>query len=310
MGDVLGFETDLNVIYGMGRMTAAFRGHLLTSHGGALRAFHSQVSYLPKEKIGVSVFVIGDHCAPLSNAIGFDIYSRALGLEPTDWTTRLREFCMKEKSTIREARERSVPRGVPNTRPSHDLEAYVGSYEHPAYGQLNITIDGTQLQFGFRHIDLPLNHFHYDRFDTPDDEAQGGWSVSFLTSTLGDIDRAAMRLDEVEAVFARQPIRLDPDLLARLVGTYETPFGSKIDVKLNRDGDILLSHPGEPDHVLNAIRGLQFRSSEFPEVTFEFVLDEGRVKALRHWDAHAEFEWPRTDAAIPADVLSDVLLKT
>jgi CubicO group peptidase (beta-lactamase class C family) len=143
MSDALGFEADLNGIYGMGRMTAAFRGHLLTSHGGALRGFHSQVSYLLKEKIGVSVFVIGDHCAPLSNAIGFDIYGRALGLEATDWTARLRDFCLKAKTMMREARERAVPRGVPNTRPSHDLADYAGSYEHPAYGRLNVAIDGT-----------------------------------------------------------------------------------------------------------------------------------------------------------------------
>ncbi|WP_277873612.1 serine hydrolase [Paraburkholderia sp. RAU2J] len=136
MSDVFGFKTDLNGIYGMGRMTAAFRGHLLTSHGGTLRAFHSQVSYLSTEKVGVSVFVIGDHCAPLSNAIGFDIYSRVLGLKETDWTARLHDFRRKAKATMREARERAVPRAVPNTHPSHDLTDYVGSYEHPAYGPL------------------------------------------------------------------------------------------------------------------------------------------------------------------------------
>lgn len=311
MSDLLGFDTDLNGVYGMGRMTSVFRGHLLTSHGGNLRAFHSQVSYLSNEKIGVSVFVIGDHCAPLSNAIGFDIYSRALGLEATDWTARFRDFCIKAKATMREARERSVPRAVPNTRPSHDLADYVGSYEHPAYGKMNITMDGTQLQFGFRHIDLPLNHFHYDRFDTPDDEAKGAWSVSFLTSTLGDIDRAAMQLDQIEAVFVRLATRPEADVLAKLVGTYETPLGMKIGISLNRDGDILLSAPGDPGEVLKPLKGLQFRSNDFPDVTFEFVFQDGRVTELRHWDAHVEIVWPRTGDAVPADTLEDdALLKS
>ena len=301
MSEVLGFETDLNSIYGMGRMTAAFRGHLLVSHGGALRAFHSQVSYLPKEKIGVSVFVIGDHCAPLSNAICFDIYGRALGLEATDWTARLRNFRIKAKTTLRDARERPVPRGVPNTRPSHDLDDYVGSYEHPAYGQFNITIDGTQLQFCFRRIRLPLNHFHYDRFDTPDDEEHGAWSVLFLTSMLGDIDRATMRLDQIEAVFVRVPNPLDADVLATLTGTYATPLGKKIDIKLSPDGDLLLSHPGEPSAVLTAFDGLQFRSTRFPDITFQFVFEGGNVTALHHWDAHVEIVWPRVGDGIFAD---------
>jgi CubicO group peptidase (beta-lactamase class C family) len=305
MSDLLGFEADLNGIYGMGRMTSAFRGHLLTSHGGALRAFHSQVSYLPKEKIGVSVFVIGDHCAPLSNAIGFDIYGRALGLEPTDWTARLRDFRMKAKTIMREARERSVPRGVPNTRPSHDLADYAGSYEHPAYGRLNVAIDGTQLRFRFRRFNLPLNHFHYDRFDTADDEENGAWSVSFLTSTLGDIDRAAMRLDQVEAIFERLPTVLDANLLAKLVGMYKTPLGRKISVKLSRDNDIVLSHPDEPADALKPVKNLQFRSTEFPDVTFEFLLEDGRVTALRHWDAQAEFEWPRIADTEEPDLADD-----
>ncbi len=303
MRDVLGFDTDLNGIYGMGRMTAAFRGHLLTSHGGALRAFHSQVSYLLKEKIGVSVFVIGDHCAPLSNAIGFDIYGRALGLEATDWTERRREFCAK--ATMREARARSVPRGVPNTRPSHELADYAGAFGHPAYGQMHIAMDGTQFQFHFRETRLPLNHFHYDRFDTPDDEANGAWSVSFLTSAPGDIDRAVMQLDQVEAVFVRLPIRLDASVLATLVGTYEAPFGEKIGIRLGRDGDLLLSAPDQPADVLKPFRGLQFRSNDFPEITFEFVVEEGCVTALRHWNAHVELVWPRTADDVPADALED-----
>ncbi|QPQ89133.1 serine hydrolase (plasmid) [Burkholderia gladioli] len=298
MSDELGFEAELNAIYGMGRMTSVFRGHLLTSHGGASRAFHSQVSYLPKERLGVSAFVIGDHCSPLSNAIGFDIYSRALGLEATDWTARLLDFCIKQKDTSREARARSVPRGVPNTKPSHDLIDYVGSYEHPAYGQLRITLDATLLLFHFRTINLPLNHFHYDRFDTADDEANGGWSVSFLTNSLGGIDRATIWLDEVETVFVRLPNYLDADVLIKLVGKYKTPLGGTIDVKLNREGDVLLASVNEPDHVLKPFKGLQFCSSEFPDLTFEFVFEDGCVTALRHWDAHAEVEWPRIDDTV------------
>jgi hypothetical protein len=95
-------------------------------------------------------------------------------------------------------------------------------------------------------------------------------------------------------------------VLSRLVGTYETPLGRKIGVKLSRAGDISLFHPGEPADVLKPFKGLQFRSSDFPDITFEFVLEEeGRARALRHWNAHVELEWPRIDDSIPADALED-----
>ncbi len=51
------------------------------------------------------------------------------------------------------------------------------------------------LTFDFHKIRMPLAHFHYDRFDTPDDEQDGKWSVNFLTNPQGEIDRAEMSLD-------------------------------------------------------------------------------------------------------------------
>jgi CubicO group peptidase (beta-lactamase class C family) len=53
MAETRGFWELLNSNYGMGRDTASYRGHLLTYHGGDLDGFHSQVSFMPRERIGV-----------------------------------------------------------------------------------------------------------------------------------------------------------------------------------------------------------------------------------------------------------------
>src|SRR5260370_374231 len=55
LGEALGFWELLNPAYGMGRQTAAYRGHLLTYHGGDLTGFHSQVSFLPNHKTALIV---------------------------------------------------------------------------------------------------------------------------------------------------------------------------------------------------------------------------------------------------------------
>ncbi len=75
---------------------------------------------------------------------------------------------------------------------------------------------------------MPMTHFHYDRFDTPDDEQDGKWSVSFRTNPAGDLDQAVMSLDEAEAIFTRRPEKLDTKLLGQMAGLYETPTGIKI----------------------------------------------------------------------------------
>ncbi|HEY3598112.1 MAG TPA: serine hydrolase [Paraburkholderia sp.] len=300
---IFGPSPELNSIYGMGRQTSSYRGHRLTSHGGALPGFYSQVSYLTREKLGVAVFVIGDHCSMVSNVVGFDVYDRLLGLEPTHWGEDVLAFRAKNKNSMQEARKRVTPSAVPNTRPSHGLDEYVGCYEHPAYGKLDIQLENGQLKFGFRAMALRLDHYHYDRFDTEDDEAEGMWSVSFLTSPIGDIDRAVMWLDEDDVVFRRVPDQLETSVLEQLAGTYLTETGVKLPVRL-RDKTLTMHFPGLPSEILVPLKGLQFRTRLRPRMVFEFVFEDGCVTALRHWNSNFEFVLKRAKGDESNDALA------
>ena len=288
-----GFWELLNPAYGMGRDTVSYRGHLLTYHGGDLDGFHSQVSFMPRKRIGVIVFVIGNHCASLYNVVSYNVYERLLGLDQTPWTERMLEIRMKGKKAGTEARAKAGAERVPDTKPSHALTDYVGDYEHPAYGLLKIGMRDGQLQFDFHKIRLPLTHFHYDRFDTPDDEIEGKWSVNFVTSPQGDISKAVMSLDQAEAAFTRRPETLARDVLQQLAGTYETPTGFKFQVILKEDGCLYRVFPGAPEDKLIAYKGLQFHVKEFSDHVLEFVMENGQVKALKQRDPSGEYVFPR-----------------
>src|ERR1044072_676854 len=54
-----GWGENLNQYYGMGRWVSSYRGHLLALHGGDLPGFHSQISIMPNDNLGVIVLVIG-----------------------------------------------------------------------------------------------------------------------------------------------------------------------------------------------------------------------------------------------------------
>src|SRR5205809_7801461 len=148
-GEALGYWEILNPAYGMGRQTASYRGKLLTFHGGDLPGFHSQVSFMPNDKIGVIVLVISDHSAPLYNIISYNIYERLLGLDQTPWSQRQLAQRLANKKAGTEARSKAGGERVPNTTPSHALADYASDYENPAYGILKIGLQGDQLQFGF-----------------------------------------------------------------------------------------------------------------------------------------------------------------
>jgi CubicO group peptidase (beta-lactamase class C family) len=283
-----GFWEILNAVYGMGRETISYRGRLITFHGGDLPGFHSQISFMPKEKLGVIVFVIGDHCGVLYNHISYNVYERLLGLDETPWSARMLDFRLKGKKAGTEARTKSGAERVPNTKPSHALAEYAAEYEHPAYGVLKVMLEGGALQVDFHKIKLPLSHFHYDRFDTPDDEQYGRFSISFRTNPQGDIDKAVMSLDEAEAVFTRKADKLGPAMLAKLAGTYMTPTGVNFRVALKEDGSLNLVFPGQPEEPLIPYKGLKFRIKAFSDVMFEFVLENGEVKALKQTDPSGE----------------------
>jgi hypothetical protein len=103
-------------------------------------------------------------------------------MEPTPWTDRLLDIRLKNKKAGMEARGKAGFGRVAGTNPSHPLADFTGEYEHPAYGTLKIGMKSNQLQFDFHKIVLPLSHFHYDRFDSPDDEENGKWSINFATN--------------------------------------------------------------------------------------------------------------------------------
>jgi CubicO group peptidase (beta-lactamase class C family) len=293
LGEALGYWELLNPDYGMGRSIASYRGRLITYHGGALPGFYSQISFMPNDNVGVIVFVIGEHASPLINVVSYNVYERLLGMDQTPWSQRLLQLRLANKKAGTQARAKAGEDRVPNAKPSHPMASYAGEYENPAYGILKIGLKGDQLGFGFHEFQFPLSHFHYDRFDTPDDEQYGRFSVNFGTNPQGDIATAMMSLDEAEVVFTRKPATLDPKLVERLAGVYLTPAKVKFQVLYQPGTGLSIVFPGAPPRKLIQVKGLQFRTPQFADTIYEFVVEDGQVKALKERDPSGEFTYPR-----------------
>lgn len=284
-GDLVtyGYRELLNPVYGTGRYTAAYRGHRVTYHGGAIGGFYSQVSFLPDSRLGLVVLVDCGHCAPLPDAITFNLYERLLGMDETPWIARRDDARLKAKASGRAARGRAGSDRVQGTKPSHAPAEFAGEYEHPAYGVLQVSLEGEQLKAGFRKAALPLHHYHYDRFDTPNDEVMGKFSINFLTNPVGEIDKAVMSLDEGEVTFTRRPdpVMRDPKALAPLAGTYQTETGVRFDIVLKGDGRLARVGATGAETILVPVRPWVFGVKAYSDVRYHFVVDGGVVKQLR-----------------------------
>jgi CubicO group peptidase (beta-lactamase class C family) len=292
-GEAQGYWELFNAAYGMARETASYRGHLMTMHGGDLPGFHSQISFMPNDHIGVIVLVIGDHSAPLYNVVSYNVYERMLGMDQTPWSQRRLTQRLADKKAGTAARAKAGEDRVPNTKPSHALGDYAGEYENPAYGILKIGMKDDQLQFDFHEFHFPLSHFHYDRFDTPNDELYGTFSVNFQTNPQGDIESGVISLDEAAVTFTRKPPTLEPSLLEKLAGTYLTPDKTKFQVVYQPGAGLSLVFPGGAPQPLILLKGLRFRTAQFADDTFEFVMENGQVKALKERDPNGELSYDR-----------------
>ncbi|MGE0589676.1 MAG: serine hydrolase [Cyclobacteriaceae bacterium] len=262
----------LNSIYGMGRRTMSYKGHYRTEHGGAIGGIYSLVSFMPTDSLGVIVFTNGEHASVLPVVIGNIFYDKLLELEPTPWSDRIHEGYAKRRETNRQNRKKPDADRIANTKPSHPIAQYAGFYESPAYGVMEIKEAKGQLSFNYHTVDLPLNHYHYDRFVSANDEVWGRWNFEFNTDSQGLIQAVTINLDERDVVFTRTfDKRLtDPKFLTKLTGSYTSSSGQiTIDLEKTR----LLIRSSLPQY-LAPYKNTQFRLESHSDQTIEFILDD------------------------------------
>jgi CubicO group peptidase (beta-lactamase class C family) len=273
----------LNAMYGMGRLTASYKGHYFTEHGGAIGGIYSNISFMPYDSIGVIVFTNGAHAGQLPGIITNTVYDKLLGLTETPWSDRALKDYVKNKQTEKESRKKPDTDRVPDTKPSHPLKDYAGLYEDAAYGVIEIADNNDKLSFTFNHIHLPLEHYHYDRFVSADDEIYGKWPLTFILDAQGNVQQVRISMDEKEVTFTKKAdTKLsDPVFLKKLTGLYELN-GSKIEVAISNNQLILKTSP--PQHLI-PFKNNSFRILEFSDQSVEFIFDNaGTATAFKVTD--------------------------
>jgi CubicO group peptidase (beta-lactamase class C family) len=181
-------ETNL-MSYGLGWVLQDFRGHLMISHGGSIDGFRTQVALLPKQKIAMAILSnLGRTSFP--EAVRNSLAEHLLGTEKRDWNTYLREQMRKQEEERKKREAEFDAKRHKDTKPSRDLAAYTGSYEAPGYGEARVSIENGQLALQWSRFSVPLEHFHFDTFRTPDlaeDHPLRKETVQFALASDGEV---------------------------------------------------------------------------------------------------------------------------
>jgi CubicO group peptidase (beta-lactamase class C family) len=265
--------------YGMGLRITSYRGRKMVHHGGALRGLSASFSFLPAEKIGVFVAA---NCSDSSipSVLTYAVYDRLLGLDKIDWSGRFRARRDKDKKSESSAAEQNVSTRKTGTTPAHALDEYAGDYEHPGYGIFAVKVDGAALQGSFNQARSVFEHYHYEVFAAPKNEASSlsEEKIQFNTSIDGDVESVSIQFEPATKalVFKRKPdARLfEQGFLAGFVGEYEV--GAQTGkVALRPDNVLTWSVPGAPLRELEPVRGTRFAMKNRAGFSIEFMKGDG-----------------------------------
>jgi len=268
------------ITYGLGWFIQPFRGHTLIHHGGNIDGFSAFVSFMPDQNAGVIVLTNLDGNFA-TQTIAYSIYDRLLGLDQIDWNGKFKAVVDKLKAAQKEGKEKSDAARKTDTKPSHDLDAYVGEYEHPGYGVFSVTKNGDGLLATFNAIPMPMEHYHYDIFEGVPKEIDARFKIFFYGDVKGNIDRLEIQLEgSVKAqIFTRMPDKTmkDASFLASFVGKYELIPGMVLEVSLRGADTLIVTVPGQPTQELVPYQGTTFNIKGAPGFSIEFKGGEAVV---------------------------------
>lgn len=187
--------------YALGWNVSTFYGQPMLSHGGGLWGMTTFIAVMPKQKL--AIFVSNNLMSPAPRAVVNDIIDQYLQDVSSDagkdWIAIVTEASDARRSDAASVVADAEAARDADSKPSLPLDAYVGTYRDPWYGDIQISkSEGGKLHFeSARSAPLsgPMEHFQFDTFIArwPDRKLNADAYVSFSLGPTGKVERIRMK---------------------------------------------------------------------------------------------------------------------
>lgn len=286
--------------YGYGWMMSSYRGHYRVEHGGAIDGFTASTCFFPSDSIGIVVLVNqgGSSAPPIVRNI---IADRMLKLPSGHWKTEELKRRAEQKENNKTVKENMSTGKQADTKPSHLISSYTGTFNHPGYGTFNIEMSNDSLFTSLPDIRMYLKHYHFDIFqplevkdgviDTSNQDVPQ-LLLQFESDLKGDISKIKVVLetgiDPIEFDRIAQIIELDSDNLKKYVGEYMLS-GVTAKVYIQAESTLYVEVPGQPPYKLAPTGDLKFTFVDVPGFDLIFSQEDGRITALTFLQPNGNF---------------------
>jgi len=252
--------------YGFAWGMNSYRGHYRVEHSGGIDGFITSTCFFPSDSLGI--FIVTDQSTPTTSIRNF-IADRMLKLSYRNWGKTALIEQRKNDSLAKTLPNTDSINRKPNTKPSHDLSDYTGTYENKGYGQSKIFIERDTLWIDYNEAGNRtksyLQHYHYDIFRVRSTEetedSKDALKISFKTGTEGKIISLEAPLEPaVKAiVFEKKApsVKIEKADLQKYVGEYDL-LGTAVKVYIRGENTLMVLVPGQPDYELVPVKKDEF----------------------------------------------------
>ena len=173
----------------------------MTEHGGAINGFRSQITLFPDDSLGIIILTnSADH--KIASYLQLEIADVFLGLNKTQWHERVFERTKKQYENQISSNLNNQKKE--NIKLSKTLINYIGKYEHPGYGIIEIKLIDKKLNFTYKLFNEPITQISLDKFETSFNDQLGSYTITFNTNTQSIIDNLTLEFEGVVETFVKK----------------------------------------------------------------------------------------------------------
>lgn len=263
--------------YGLGWILISYRGHFIALHAGNINGFSSCLVFVPNEEIGI-VVLCNKNLSPLPFILSTILLDKLLNLSPVDWAQKYAELTDFDKEEFVKNQEECSNEKPINTPSSHALLDFTGTYTHPGYGIIDLSVVDEQLVASFNNLTLPLDHWNHNVFSVSETclfPFLRGLKFTFRENGFGDIKFLSIPfeplVEDISFMKKNDPSLNDPAYLSKFSGKYSY-LGFTINIE-HTDLGLVVKAFGKPPYHLYPEKPNLFKVKDMEGYLIEFLLN-------------------------------------
>ncbi|NVK48137.1 MAG: serine hydrolase [Cyclobacteriaceae bacterium] len=286
--------------YGYGWFLSSYRGHYRAEHGGNIDGFSASASFFPTDSLGIMVLT-NQNGSSLPGVVRNMVADRMLNLEPSDWLGEAVKRLEEAKEAQAKAKSQTDSTKITNTRPSHNLIEYIGSYNHHGYGTMEVELKNDTLFVQTGLLGGFLEHKHYDVFDMiliyqGKPNRENPFKFQFVSNLTGDISglQAAFEpaLDPIEFKRTPKEVAISVEELKKYEGAYLLMGVQEVKIYVKED-KLFVFVPGQTEYEQIPVGNHEFSFKALDGFKLKFEEKDGEIIAVSFIQPNGTFRGER-----------------